>query len=140
MRKYICILVLALIVTIGCATTAVEKTKEAYLDRGNSYYRSGKYQQAIKDFNQAIRFDPKFAEAYNNRGIAYGRKGQYDNAISDYNKAIEINPKYADAFYNRGIGYNNLGKKDRACNDWRKACELGICDGLNWAKKEGVCQ
>ena len=142
MQKYIlCILVLVLNVTIGFGTKVGAETKEDYFNSGIAYYELGKHQQAIKDFNQAIRLDPKFAEAYNNRGIAYGKgKGQYGQAIADYTKAIELNPKYADAFYNRGIGYINLGKKDRACDDWRKACELGDCDILNWAKKEGVCQ
>ncbi len=77
MRKYIlCILVLVLIATIGCATTAVEKTKEAYLDRGYSYYRSGKYPRAIKEYTQAIRLDPKFADAYYYRGVAYDNNDQ----------------------------------------------------------------
>lgn len=42
MQKYILsILVLLLMATIGCTPTAVEKTKEGYLDRGDSHYRSG---------------------------------------------------------------------------------------------------
>ena len=141
MRKYIlCILVLALIVTISFGTKVGAETKEDYFNSGIAYYELGEYQQAIKDFNQAIRLDPKFAEAYNNRGSAYYGKGQYDEAIADYTKAIELNPKYDKAYNNRGTGYINLGKKDRACDDWRKACELGFCKGLNWAKKEGICQ
>ena len=84
--------------------------------------------------------DPKDAEAYINRGNAYSKKGQYDKAISDYSKAIEINPKYADAYINRGLAHNSLGNYNSACDDWLKACKLGNCDGLNWAKQEGVCQ
>jgi tetratricopeptide (TPR) repeat protein len=102
MRKYIlCILILVLIATIGCATTAVEKTKKAYLDRGDSYYRSGKYQQAIKDYNQAIRLDPKFAEAYNNRGNAYYYVGEYYSAWEDVHKAqslgYQVHPEFLKA-------------------------------------------
>lgn len=126
MRIYIlCILVLALITTIGCATTAVEKTKEAYLDRGNSYYRSGKYQRAIKDYNQAIHLDPKFTKAYYNRGLAYGQgKGQFDKAISDYTKAIELDPKDAMAYNNRGVTYKHIGQYDKAIDDYTKAIEI----------------
>jgi len=125
MRKYICIIVLALIVTIGCATTAVEKTQEAYLDRGNSYYRSGEYQRAIKAYNQAIRLDPKFAMAYNNRGLAYGHKGQHDKAIADYNKAIEITPRDAEAYYNRGVACYYKREYDKTWKDVHMAQSLG---------------
>jgi tetratricopeptide (TPR) repeat protein len=136
MRKYVlCILVLALIVTIGCATTAVEKTKEAYLDRGNAYYGKGQFDKAIADSTKALELNPRDAKAYTNRGNAYYDKGQHDEAIADYTKAIELNPKYDKAYNNRGLGYIYLGEKGRACDDWRQACELGFCKGLNWAKK-----
>ena len=44
MRKYIlCILVLVLITTIGCATTVSDKTLEAFNKRGIDHARSGEY-------------------------------------------------------------------------------------------------
>ena len=78
--------------------------------------------------------------AYSNRGVAYGCKGQFDKAIYDFTKAIELTPRRADVFINRGIAYESLGNYNSACDDWQKACELGDCDGLNWAKEEGLCQ
>ena len=50
------------------------------------------YNEAIKDYNQAIELDPKHANAYYNRGIAKALLKQYDEAIKDYNQAIELNP------------------------------------------------
>ena len=113
---------------------------DAYYNRGNSYDDKGQYDQAISDYSKAIEINSEIAEAYINRGNAYSKKSQYDKAISDYSKAIEINPKYADAYINRGIAHNSLGNYNSACDDWLKACKLGNCDGLNWAKQEGVCQ
>jgi len=116
------------------------KDAEAYFNRGLAYDDKGQYDQAISDYSKAIEINPGLAEAYINRGNAYSKKGQYDKAISDYSKAIEINPKYADAYINRGLAHNSLGNYNSACDDWLKACKLGNCDGLNWAKQEGVCQ
>ena len=64
MRKYfLCILVLVLIATIGCATTVSDKTPEDFNKRGIDYARSGEYQQAMEDFNQTIRLDSNNAKA-----------------------------------------------------------------------------
>jgi tetratricopeptide (TPR) repeat protein len=80
MRKYICIIVLALIVTIGFATKAVATSKRYYYNHGFRYMKLGKYKLAIKDFNQAISIDPKYAKAYFLRGISYKKVGQYQRA------------------------------------------------------------
>jgi tetratricopeptide (TPR) repeat protein len=137
MRKYILYtLVLTLIFTIGCDTTAVEKTKEDYIHRGVAYYGKGQFDKAISDYNKAIEINPRDAIPYYNRGLAYGKgKGQFDKAISDYNKAIEINPKYAIAHYNIGCIYslqNNLSKA-------LKYLELAFqndYDNFDWINKD----
>jgi tetratricopeptide (TPR) repeat protein len=50
------------------------------------------YDQAVADFNAALRIDPGLAVAYNNRGTAYYYKQMYDRAIADYNAALRIDP------------------------------------------------
>lgn len=37
-----------------------------YLNRGNPYKANSAYDQAIADYNEAIRLDPRFVKAYNN--------------------------------------------------------------------------
>jgi len=37
------------------------------------------------------------------------------------------------------LPYIIIGKKDSACNDWQRASELGVYQGLNWAKQKGIC-
>jgi tetratricopeptide (TPR) repeat protein len=69
----------------------------------------GENRQAISDFNEAIRLDPKNAAAYNNRGLAYQSVKNSPQAISDYSQAIQLNPNYAEAYCNRGALYMNQG-------------------------------
>ena len=41
----------------------------------------GKYDEAIKAFDEAIRLDPNLAGAWNNKGVALNSQGNYDEAI-----------------------------------------------------------
>ena len=75
---------------------------EAYFRKGNKNFASGKYKDAIEDYNKAIELNLQYAEAYNNRGVANFNLGKYKKAIKDYNKVIELNPQYAEAYNNRG--------------------------------------
>ena len=141
MRKYIlCILVLVLIATIGCATTVSDKTPEAFNKRGIDHARSGEYQQAIDEFDQTIRLDSNNAKAYYNRGLVHAHLGKSQQALEDFNQTIRLDPNNGAVYFSRGHVYYDLGKKDRACDDWRKACDLGLCDGLTQAKNKGICQ
>ena len=62
----------------------------ARLDSGNEYLSIDQYEQAIQDFDEAIRLDPQNAGAYHNRGAAYGRIGKSIEEERDFAKATEI--------------------------------------------------
>ncbi|CAD8105297.1 unnamed protein product [Paramecium primaurelia] len=59
------------------------------------------YEDAIKNFSDAIKIDPKLAAVYNKRGNVYNLLKKYPEAIQDYSSAIEIDPQYAKAYNNR---------------------------------------
>ena len=69
----------------------------ARLDSGNEYLSIDQYEQAIQDFDEAIRLNPQDAHAYYSRGRAYVRLGQYEQGIQDYNDSIPLNPQDAHA-------------------------------------------
>jgi len=103
---------------------SVQETVRTHLDHGRACLDTGKYDDAIADYDKAIAFDPNVALAYTNRGVAYGRKGAFDPAIADYTKAIALKPKYADAYNSRGVAYARKGHSDQALADFRKALEI----------------
>ena len=65
----------------------------------------GKYDSAVRDYDQAIALEPDHADLYFNRGNAYGNKGQYNRAIRDYDEAIRLNPDDAEAIKNGELAY-----------------------------------
>jgi len=54
--------------------------------------KTGQYDQAIKNYTEAIRLDPKIALAYSSRGTVYLQLGKKELAIQDFEKALSIDP------------------------------------------------
>jgi tetratricopeptide (TPR) repeat protein len=90
----------------------------AFNNRGAAYKLKGDYDRALKDYEQAILFNPNFANAYNNRGVIYGLKGDYDRAIREYGEAISLDKKFSAAFYNRASAHLEKVDLDRALDDF----------------------
>ena len=92
--------------------------------QGGASYNKGKYEEAIKKYNDAIKLNSNYAELYNNRGLAKNKLGQHQEAIVDYDKAIELRPNYREAYNNRGVTKGNLEQHQEAIVDYDKAIEL----------------
>ena len=86
------ILLLALITSAQC-----QQTTEDWYNKGYSLYEQGKYEEAIKAYDEAIRLDPNLAQAWNNKGEALRNQGKSDAAIKAYDEAIRLDPNYAQA-------------------------------------------
>jgi len=97
-----------------------------YNYRGFAYQANGDIEQALADFNQALKFNPKSPEAYNNRGNVYHVQKQSARALADYSQAIAIDPDDGDYYYNRGNAYQAKGDLDRAIADFSKAIEKKV--------------
>jgi tetratricopeptide (TPR) repeat protein len=99
-----------------------------YRNRGNVYipllFLGGAVDEAIKNYNKAIRLDPNSAWAYFDRGVAYSLKDDLDRTISDYSKAIELAPNSAFLYLKRGETFARSLEFDRAIADFSEAGRL----------------
>lgn len=65
---------------------------EKHAGKGYSKYSSGKYNEAITEYDEAIHLQPNYVLVFLKRGNAKRMLGQYQNAITDYDQAIQLTP------------------------------------------------
>lgn len=70
---------------------------------GDILFDSGRYEEAITNYNQAIELAPNNDDAWHDRGSTLSRLGRYEEALTNYNQAIKLNPKEVAGIANKGI-------------------------------------
>jgi tetratricopeptide (TPR) repeat protein len=86
------------------------------------------FDQAIAEFTEAIRLDPKNTDAYYGRASCFASKEDYEKAAVDYSQIIKINARDATAYGGRGAAYDDMGEDDKALADFNKAIQLNPKD------------
>lgn len=128
----------------GAAYSAGQKGP-AFRNRGLARAAAGAIDQAIADFNEAIRIDGSDAPALAARGLARLGKGEVDPAIADLAAAAQLQP--GNWSYLAGRGYARLvkGEADHAIADLTEAIRLNPRGastfnnrGLAWRKKGAI--
>jgi len=95
-----------------------------YIERGLSCYQKGDYNEAIKQFQEALKLNPGKAEIHYNLGLTYQAKGLLNEAVEEYRKALEINPEDAETHNNLGIVYYNQGSYRKAIEEFKLALSI----------------
>ena len=83
-------------------------------NKGASFHSLGLFDDAIREFGEALRIKPDDADAHNNLGVALKDKGLLDSAIRAYREALRINPDFAEAHNNLGAVFCDKGLFDDA--------------------------
>ncbi|MDP1028774.1 tetratricopeptide repeat protein [Sphingomonas sp. KR1UV-12] len=95
-----------------------------YLDRGNLMLDIGRFDDAIRDFDKALSFEPKNALALADRGMAQAWKGNLDAASNDLDAAFAIDPKNVVALRGRGLVAQRKGAWGDAVAAYTSALQL----------------
>ncbi|HEB62647.1 MAG TPA: tetratricopeptide repeat protein [Bacteroidetes bacterium] len=106
--------------------------KNAWLILGNTNYFLKNYEDAIRDFKQALKLDPSYEDANKNLAIAYRDAGKYygekkkdlSNAIKYLNEAFKMTPDDYETVRLLGVAYAVSGNNEKAIFYFSKAVEL----------------
>jgi tetratricopeptide (TPR) repeat protein len=89
--------------------------------RASRRFDESRYHQAIADYTDALKIDPKLASAMMNRGWAYLLIEDYETARADFAAALKVDPELRGAYEGRGTCFRELGNYDAAIQDLTEA-------------------
>lgn len=104
-----------------------------YNHRGMAYFAMGSHQRALKDFSNAIKYDPDNDRGFSNRGLCYRVMKKYDRALRDFEQALNLNHNRPDGYFGRAQTYYDMQQYDLAQADCEKA--LNIHSGYQPARE-----
>jgi tetratricopeptide (TPR) repeat protein len=80
--------------------------------------------EALGQFEEALRLDPGYANAHNGMGLALHEKGKPDEAMERYKEALHLNPKHATAQVNLGAMLAEKKQFDEAIRNYDAALRI----------------
>lgn len=124
MRTCVFLVVLVLVLTLGLLACGSIGEAEEHFSAGVQLQNQDRWEEAIAEYDEAIRLDPQNADVYSNRGFAYFKLDQFEQAILDYGEAIRLDPRNPMVYATRAVTYRIVDKKDEAIADLEKVISL----------------
>ncbi|XP_015255624.1 PREDICTED: RNA polymerase II-associated protein 3 [Cyprinodon variegatus] len=106
-------------------------------DRGNAYFKEGKYEAAVECYSKGIQADAMNVLLPANRAMAFLKLDRFQEAEEDCTAAISLDSTYSKAFARRGTARLALGKLEEAREDFQQLLKLepGNKQALNELQK-----
>ncbi|RKF73138.1 DnaJ-like protein subfamily C member 7-like protein [Golovinomyces cichoracearum] len=105
---------------------------EKMKNEGNSEYKSGKYQEAINKYTEALQIDPlnkgTNSKLLQNRAQCYLRLKSFKDAIADCESAIALDPSYIKAKKTKAAATGQSGDWEAAVRELKKLLEANPQD------------
>ena len=125
-----------------------------HADLGAEAINAGRAQDAMKAYDEALKYDPDLAEAHLGKGVVYELAfGKLDEAEAEYRKAIALKPTLAEAHNNLGQLLARTGRLEEAVKEfdvassimlyrepWVARCNKGQALWRMGKKEEGVAE
>jgi tetratricopeptide (TPR) repeat protein len=97
---------------------------EAQALRGVALEQTGREEEAMAAYREAIRLKPDYAEAYRNLALLLHRRQEFAEALEVGRKAVEFEPRNADSLNNLGVAAFKMGILGEAESVLRRSLEL----------------
>ena len=107
----------------------------ALLQQGIERAKSGKIDEALRLFDEALEVVPENPVVNYNRGLAQQQAGSIEAAIVAYRAATEVLPNFTEAWINLSQALNLLGRYTAALDAAEKAVQLNPNQSSAWLAK-----
>lgn len=103
---------------------SVIKPAVASYSLGNALLDKGRTAEAIKEYRNALWFDPDYVEAHNNLGSSLLLTGEVSEAIEEFKKALRTDPDNAQAHSNLGNALVHAGRASEAIDHFQQTLRM----------------
>ena len=99
-----------------------------YINRGYAYYKKGDFEQAIEDYDSAVRLCSNYEADFIESDFAHGGREEVEAGLELLNSMINSPPKSASDSYYTGVKLLLINNRHRAQRMFEIALELGYDD------------
>lgn len=109
--------------------------KAALVNRADAYTATGRFEEALRDYQILSSGDRYNSEYYFNAGFCQLQLNTNEEALLSFGKALDTEyPNLGLLLTLRGVAYHNLHMLQEACSDWNKAMQAGNADAGSYKK------
>jgi tetratricopeptide (TPR) repeat protein len=98
--------------------------KEQFLEGLTLLSGSGRYNESLQYFDNALALDRNFSEAWVAKGVAFHDMKEYDDAIASYDRALALTPRDAGTWHLKAMAFSDRGNSSGAADCNRMAADL----------------
>ena len=103
---------------------ALKKNYQAYANMGDALYNLNRLDEAVQNYNEALKLNDADPLLYRGLGLIYYKQGRSDLAQDLFAKSLELFPHQLILNYFLGIMMQSLGHHCRASEFFKKEIEL----------------
>ena len=91
---------------------------------GELYGKTGKIENAITEWEAALKIDPSLFPAHFNLGTAYMMTGKFELAVNAFKHCLKLNSRYEPALFNLAKVYQKQKKWDESTQQFKNFLEV----------------
>lgn len=96
----------------------------AHYNLGVLLVNSGRSDEVMTHFSEALRLKPDDADTHYNFGVALEKQGRLEEAMAHFSEAVRLRPDYADAHYSMAVILARQSKFEEAISHYSKALQV----------------
>jgi tetratricopeptide (TPR) repeat protein len=101
---------------LECYDRVVGKVNDKILwnDRGVTLSNLGRYDEALANYDNALKLDPYDEISLNNKGLALYSLGKHSEAVNYFDRILVLNPNVRHVIINKYLALSKMGNKSDA--------------------------
>ncbi|NUL32789.1 tetratricopeptide repeat protein, partial [Streptomyces lunaelactis] len=96
----------------------------ALVIRGRDHRNTGRHEEALRDYGQAVTLDGQCRRAYYGRGETYRLMGRREEAVAEFDRALGLDPADTWSLSSRALTHHAAGRDGEALADLDRALEI----------------